>query len=111
MRTFSFVRPYGDTAVYEEVRPAASTVPLADYAGTYASDELDVRLVVVSKDGKLVLRRRPADEMELRPVYEDDFQAAGLGTVRFARDGSGAVTGFSIYAGRVVDVRFKRVSR
>ena len=110
-RTFTLARADGDTAVFEEVLPAASPVPLADYAGTYASDELDVRLVVASKDGKLVLRRRPADEMELRPVYADDFQAAGLGTIRFARDGRGAVTGFSIYAGRVVDVRFSRAPR
>ena len=44
-------------------------------------------LIVAAKDGKLVLRRRPADEFELRPVYADDFQAGGgLGTLRFARD-------------------------
>jgi CubicO group peptidase (beta-lactamase class C family) len=111
-RGFTLVRADGDTAMFEEVRPAASSTALGLYTGTYASDELDVRFVVAEKDGKLVLRRRPADEFELRPVYADDFQAGGgLGTLRFARDAAGIVTGFSFYAGRVVDVRFKRVSR
>jgi hypothetical protein len=110
-RTFSLIRADGDTAKYEEVRSAPPTVPVADYTGTYASDELDVRFTIAVKDGQLVLRRRPADEIELRPVYADDFQAAeGLGTMRFNRSASGAVTGFSFYAGRVVDVRFKRIS-
>jgi hypothetical protein len=111
-RVLTIARPDGDTAVYREVRPASVALRLADYTGTYASDELDVRLVIVAKDGKLVLRRRPADEFELRPAYADDFRSGGgLGTLRFARDRTGAVTGFSIYAGRVLDVRFKRVSR
>jgi len=44
-------------------------------------------------------------------VYVDNFQAAGLGTIRFARDASGKVTGLAIYAGRVLDVRFKRLAR
>jgi CubicO group peptidase (beta-lactamase class C family) len=111
-RSFSLARADGDTATFEEIRSAPSGVPVADYTGTYASDELDVRFVIAVKDGKLVLRRRPADEIELRPMYADDFQAAeGLGTVRFSRNASGAVTGFSFYAGRVVDVRFKRVFR
>jgi hypothetical protein len=111
-RTFSLIRADADTARFEEVRPAAATIPVADYTGTYASDELDVRFVVANKGGKLVLERRPADEIELRPAYADDFQAGeGLGTMRFTRGASGAVTGFSFYAGRVVDVRFKRVSR
>ena len=107
-RTFTLVRGNGDTSHFDEVRPAPSPIPTADYTGTYTSDELDVKLVVAARDGKLVLRRRPADEFELRPMYADDFAAQGLGTIRFARNSRGAVTGFSIYAGRVLDVRFER---
>src|SRR5262249_32700824 len=73
LRTFVLVRPDGDTAKFEEVRSTLPTLPVADYTGTYASDELDVRFTIALKDGKLVLRRRPADEIELRPVYADDF--------------------------------------
>jgi CubicO group peptidase (beta-lactamase class C family) len=107
-RSFLMIRG-DDTSRYEEVRPAPQAIATSDYTGTYASDELDVRLEVVVRDGKLMIRRRPDDWLELRPSYADDFQAAGLGTVRFTRDGAGKVSGFSIYAGRVVDVRFRKV--
>ncbi|HTE44530.1 MAG TPA: serine hydrolase [Gemmatimonadaceae bacterium] len=112
-RRFTLVRAESDTAWFEEALPARPSASLSDYAGTYSSDELDVRFTVVARDGKLFLKRRPADEFELRPAYGDDFQSGGgLGTVRFARDASGPngrVTGFAFFAGRVLDVRFKRV--
>jgi CubicO group peptidase (beta-lactamase class C family) len=107
-RTLTLAQPSGDTSRFDEVAPAPATIRTADYTGTYTSDELDVRLVVTTRDGKLVLRRRPADLLELRPVYADDFAVQGIGSLRFARDGNGKVTGFAIYAGRVLDVRFKR---
>lgn len=108
-RSFVLVRAGADTSRFVEVQPAPTTIPSRDYVGTYVSDELDVQLVVAEHDGKLVVRRRPADELALRPVYRDDFQASGgLGTLHFARDAQGSVTGFSIFAGRVLDVRFKR---
>jgi CubicO group peptidase (beta-lactamase class C family) len=109
-RSFALPRADGDTSYYEEVRLPSSPLRLADYVGTYTSDELDARFTVVQRDGKLFLQRRPADEFELRPAYEDDFRSGGgLGTLRFSRDATGAIAGFSFYAGRVVDVRFKRV--
>ena len=113
-RRFILVRENGDTSIYEEVPPAPSAISLSDYVGTYGSEELDVKLVVAVHDGKLVLRRRPADEVELEPAYADDFvthsfaDTIGSATFRFARDASGNVTGFSIYAGRALDVRFLR---
>jgi CubicO group peptidase (beta-lactamase class C family) len=98
-----------DTSYYEEVRPAPQAIRASDYVGTYASEELDVRLEIVTRDGKLMINRRPDVSAELRPSYADDFQAQGVGTLRFTRDSAGKVTGFSIFAGRVVDVRFKKV--
>ena len=68
-----------------------------------------MRFSIVARDGRLYLHRRPADEFELRPVYADDFASGGgLGTLRFTRDPSGRVTGFSFFAGRVLDVRFDK---
>jgi hypothetical protein len=104
------VRADADTAHFEEVRAASPTAPMNDYVGTYTSDELDVRFVIAVSGGKLTLLRRPYEQFDLQPVYHDDFQAGGgLGTLRFARDASGKVTGFSFFAGRVLDVRFTRV--
>jgi len=110
-RSFLLLRADGDTGHFEEVRPAPAAIKTADYVGEFVSDELDVHLEIAARDGKLFLRRRPADEMELRPSYVDDFQAQGLGSLRFMRDASGKVTGFGIFAGRVLDVRFRRASR
>lgn len=107
-KRFVVVNAGGDSSWYDAVKPAPATVPTADYVGRYVSDELDVELDVVARDGKLFVNRRPDDSIELRPTYADGFQGAGLGSVRFARDARGAIEGFSIYAGRVLDVRFKR---
>jgi CubicO group peptidase (beta-lactamase class C family) len=108
-RRLTLVRPNADTTVFEEAQPP-SDGRMGDYVGRYTSDELDVVITIVSRAGKLYLQRRPADEFELRPAYTDDFQAGGgLGTLRFRRDRSRNVTGFSFYAGRVLDVRFTRV--
>ena len=109
-RSMMLVRADGDTARFDAVAAAATPLPLNDFVGTYASDELDVRLTITKAGDKLVMHRRPADDVELRPAYADGFQAGeGFGSLRFARDARGAVTGFAIFAGRVLDVRFKRV--
>jgi hypothetical protein len=109
-RTGVLARQSGDTSRFEELRTPAA-VPVDDYTGVYASDELDTRFTIVARGGTLYLERRPADSFELRPAYVDDFQTGGgLGTLRFARDASGKVSGFSFYAGRVLDVRYKRVA-
>ena len=107
-RTMTLARAGGDTSRFEETSAPATPLPMADYTGRYMSDELDVALNVVAREGKLYLRRRLGDEVELRPTYADAFQAPGLGSVRFTRDARGTVTGFGIFAGRVRDVRFTR---
>ena len=111
-RTFILIRADADTAHFAEVPAEPKAIPVNDYVGTYTSDELDVQFVVTSRDGKLVLNRRPYEQIELQPVYPDDFQAgAGLGTLRFTRDAKGTVIGVAFFAGRVLDVRFKRAAR
>jgi hypothetical protein len=110
--TIILVRTDADTARFTEVTAAPRTIPVSDYLGTYTSDELDAQFVVTARDGKVIVNRRPYEQIELEPVYPDDFQAGGgLGTLRFTRDAKGKVTGFSFFAGRVLDVRFKRATR
>jgi CubicO group peptidase (beta-lactamase class C family) len=111
-RAIILVRADADTARFTEVSAAPKTIPVSDYLGTYTSEELDAQFLFTARDGKLILNRRPYEQIELQPVYPDDFQASGgLGTLRFTRDAKGKVTGFSFYAGRVLDVRFKRAAR
>jgi len=91
---------------------AADTVGvrLDDFTGKYRSDELLVTFTLGVKDGKLILRPPLDPPLTLRPVYRDGFSAAGGGpTVRFVREGSGRVTGFRVFAGRALDVRFRKI--
>ena len=87
----------------------AGSVKLDEYAGRYRSAELDMiyRIRVGAGRLDLVLNgfQPPAP---MTPVYRDGFRG-GPGTIRFVRDGSGRITGFRIFAGRVRDLRVDRV--
>ncbi|OFW03294.1 MAG: hypothetical protein A3H96_19540 [Acidobacteria bacterium RIFCSPLOWO2_02_FULL_67_36] len=80
---------------------------LAAFAGTYASDEAETVLTIAVEGESLVLKRRPATKLTLRPTTEDAFSAGGLGTIRFHRAG-GRVTELGVTQERVFDLRFKR---
>jgi Domain of unknown function (DUF3471) len=102
------VTPDGDSTRLTEARPAGLTsARLADYTGTYVSDELDVQLTIAVREGKLVVQQRESPDAPLRAVYEDDF-ASPVGSIRFSRNAAGRVTGFGIYNGRIRNVRFMR---
>jgi CubicO group peptidase (beta-lactamase class C family) len=88
-------------------RPSAAD--LAAYAGTYESHEIETVLVVEVRDSALVVRRRPAATIALRPHSRDRFEGgAGLGLVTFRRE-NGRVTALSVTQDRVWDLRFTRV--
>lgn len=107
-RSARVIQADGDSIVFSEAQAQPPTAErLREYVGTYGSEELDVKLVVAVKDGQPVLRRRPADEMPMRFMYDDDFSTA-IGSLRFTRDSSGHVTGFSVFSGRIRDVRFSK---
>src|SRR4051812_420338 len=106
-RTVRMLTADGDSTLLLEARPGLTSVRLADYVGSYVSDELDVQLTIVVREGKLVLQRRESEDAPLRSAYEDDF-VSPIGSLRFSRDASGHVTGFGIYNGRIRNVRFTR---
>lgn len=81
---------------------------LAAFVGEYESDEVGVRLSVVLVDGRLSLRRRPADAAALIPTRLNSFQAAGLGRVWFTREGSASPV-LHIGSDRAFDVVFTPV--
>ena len=98
-----------DEIVYEKVErwtpPAAE---LAEFVGAYTSDEAEVTLRVAADHEGLALLRRPDTRIALAPLYRDGFNAPGLGSVRFLRDGAGKVTALSVGQARVWDLRFER---
>ena len=44
-----------DTALFEEVKPAPASIRVAEYAGRYTSEELDVQLEIVARDGNRIV--------------------------------------------------------
>lgn len=100
---------------YEDERyvPVESFDPsegdLAQFEGTYWSEDAETEIRVEVMDGNLVFHRRPSSTYTMQPIYTDAF--TGFGRVRFLRDDAGQVTGFSRSAGRVYDMRFEREGR
>lgn len=100
----------GLSEAFERVLPVTPTEEqMREYVGTYTSDEAEVSLNVVIRDGKLEVTRRPDSRFVLTPLYADGFDA-DLGIVRFHRGAGGRVSELSVGAQRVWDLRFRRVS-
>lgn len=93
------------TRIGESWRPPADE--LRPFAGEYHSDELDTEYSIVLAGDRCVIRHRKLPERQLQPIVRDQFRAGGA-TIEFTRDGSGAITGFTISDGRVWNVRFDR---
>ncbi len=99
----------GDTMRYTPVDDfEPGPAELAEYAGTYQSDEAETTFSAAVEDGHLVLRRRGGSAIGLTPVYPDVFEGSN-GTYRFVRNGAGRVSEMSAIQGRVWDLRFTRL--
>jgi hypothetical protein len=98
----------GEPQTFEQlalVTPSAAA--LAAYAGSYFSEELQATFTLLVVDGALTLRRPAAEPSALRPLTRDEFTASGA-TLRFVRNGDGALSGFVLDVGRVRNLRFVR---
>lgn len=98
--------PVGRYRPTEPVQPGPDE--LAEYEGTYHSDDAETTLELRVTDGQLAIHRRPATRMTLSPIYPDAFQG-GLGLVRFHRDPEGRIVELGVRQGRVHDLRFQRL--
>lgn len=92
-------------------RYSPSPAELAEFAGTYASDEADATYVVTVKDGHLVmtLQDRPTQSFELTPAYPQAF-ATPDNIVIFRGNGAGGASDLQLVLDRVWDLTFRRVS-
>jgi len=81
---------------------------LAEYVGTYRSDEAEATYTLKVEDGELRIVDRWGEGRNLAPIYPDAFQAGGR-TLIFHRNDAGEVTGFSWSESRVWDLRFTRM--
>jgi hypothetical protein len=79
---------------------------LEAFAGSYASEELDTAWRLVVADGKLFVRHRGLPEEPLKPTVDGVFTLDGM-NLTFAR-ASGRVSGFTLDAGRVKGIAFRK---
>jgi CubicO group peptidase (beta-lactamase class C family) len=101
----------GDTI--EGERGGASSPDAADlpkYPGRYWSEELETQYTIVLKDGKLSALHAHHGEIALRPTVKDEFRTTTwyMPSVKFTRDGAGAVTGMILGGNRLTGIRFVR---
>jgi CubicO group peptidase (beta-lactamase class C family) len=94
------LRPNGTGDTFARVKPPFdSPEQLADYLGTYHSDEFDADYRIARKGDGFVFQTGPTLEAPLTPAYRDVF-TTGEGRVHFVftRDDKGKVTGFTLNA-------------
>jgi CubicO group peptidase (beta-lactamase class C family) len=96
------------TEVYESVAAVdPSAAQLAEFAGAFVSEEIEPVYRMAVQDGKLTLTRLKSKPDSLRPTTQDVF-VGQIGTIRFARDAKGRVSGFILNAGRIQGFKFAR---
>lgn len=102
------------TTRYDRITPATPTAAaLADFAGNYYSDELDVTYTIAVEGDHLAVRSIwMPDPVSLTGVVADRFESGSgmLGVVAFDRDAQGKVTGLKIHGGRVRNVALRRLN-
>jgi CubicO group peptidase (beta-lactamase class C family) len=84
-----------------------SAEELTEYAGVYRSEEIDSFYELKVEQTKLMLHRPKNNPSTLAPYARDLFDAH-IGLVQFKRDGKGAVIGFTVSNGRVINLRFDK---
>lgn len=94
---------------FDPLKPSAED--LAQYAGEYASAELQATYRFAVKDGKLTLTRNWEEPFALEATVRDEFQSPAGVAIVFRGDGAGHITGCDLFAGRVRNISFTRVAK
>lgn len=100
-------REFRQQEEFVAVPPPAENWKPEDFAGDYASDEIDATHRLRAEGGKLTLRIGAARAQELEPIFRDAFRAGEIQCL-FQRDAKGNISGYTVQAGRVRNIRFTR---
>jgi CubicO group peptidase (beta-lactamase class C family) len=84
------------------------TDQLTQLTGSYYSDELEMPVTLVARDGLLLVQRRRAGDLRFVPLTADLFTNSDQMLLRIVRDDTGVVTGFTLTISRVRDLQFVR---
>ncbi len=89
--------------------PAISKKRSRACAGQYYCEELDIKYSIVREKEKIFLMRKNAKREEIRLLQGELFSADWL-SLRFFKERAGRYNGFTLGAGRVKGLVFKRVA-
>jgi CubicO group peptidase (beta-lactamase class C family) len=89
-------------------RPKLTSEQLSSYAGTYYSEELDTKFIVILKDDKLYLKRRKFRNARMLARDVDIFFSSG-NQFRFHKDKNNRISGFTLTTGRVRNLKFVKL--
>jgi CubicO group peptidase (beta-lactamase class C family) len=94
--------------VFEEVTPVELPAEkLAEYAGTYRSEEGETSVTLVADGGKLFVQNDRSPRQLLRPSIADEF-ILNAGAIQFERDESGQIAGLRYTMPRIRRLWFVR---
>jgi CubicO group peptidase (beta-lactamase class C family) len=100
-------KPLISERVVEGFTPSSSQ--LREYAGRYASADLDVTYTIAAQPSGLAIQIPGRPDIPLQPVLPDAFHGSLVDLIHFARDGARGVTAFTIDRATVRNLRFERV--
>ena len=78
------------------------------YAGAFYSEELDVTYIFTSKDSQLYCSIKSKHPLALHARSQDLFLMDDGTELKFERNRKNKISGFSVNAGRVTDLKFRR---
>jgi CubicO group peptidase (beta-lactamase class C family) len=98
----------GTTEIFEPVAAATpGAAELAEYVGSYFSEELDTVYQLRIEQGKLQFFMKDGQGHPLQPTFRDGFTFSGA-SFEFKRDAQGKVSGFVYGAGSIRNLSFAR---
>jgi len=110
-RTMTVAVANEPAVVGEWMEPFSPTADmLKEYAGQYYSSELDTRYDIIIRSGALSVLDRRGEETPAVAQKKDFFWAGGFAKIQFRRDGNGAITGFTVSTGRVLNLKFAKLT-
>jgi len=101
----------GEEMVGEKIKPPSLTAEeLAEYEGSYYSEEVGTTYSIVVEDSNLVAKHRRHEDIPLSASDVDQFVGERwfFTNVQFIRDGENTVKGLKLSGGRVKNLRFDK---
>ncbi len=89
--------------------PALTPEQLAEYTGSFYSEELEAAWQIVIEQGALFIKAKNAPQASLVPQSKDEFRRLGV-TLSFARNDRGQIIEFALNGGRAKNIKFVRIA-